>query len=311
MKNFKYFFSTYLLILFLNQVDAVGASLIDQPYLSKEFTIEGKGNLDVKTSGGSISVAGNNSNKVVVDMNVRRNGKTVDPEDQEVRKLLEEYNIDISKNGNKVSAIAEKKGNNWGRNNLSISFTVSVPEAMSCQLNTSGGSINIEKLSGEQDVNTSGGSINIKEITGNTRARTSGGSIKVEQYQGKLDANTSGGSINMSNSRGDLTVNTSGGSINLDDVAGNVTANTSGGGIKAKILVLEDNLTLTTSGGSINAVVPKGLGMDLDLKGNHVNTKLTNFTGEAKKNKIVGSINGGGAKVRMATSGGSVNLNYD
>jgi hypothetical protein len=245
-------------------------------------------------------------------MFVRMNGKAVDPADQEVKKRLEEYTIDINQSGNKVSAVAERKGNNWNnRNNLSISFSVSVPEAISSKLNTSGGSINIQKLSGEQDVNTSGGSINIEEISGNTKARTSGGSINVKQYQGKLDANTSGGSISMSNSRGDLSVNTSGGSINLEDVAGNVVANTSGGGIKAKILVLENNLTLTTSGGSINAEVPAGIGMDLDLKGNSVNTKLTNFTGEAKKDKIVGSINGGGANVRMATSGGSVNLSYN
>ncbi|CAN5272769.1 hypothetical protein BH23BAC1_BH23BAC1_34360 [soil metagenome] len=288
-------------------------TLKDQPYLTKEFTLDGKGNLDVRTSGGSISVTGNNSNKVVVELFVRMNGKAVDPNDQEVKSKLEDYNLDISKSGNKVSVVAERKGNTWksGKNNLSISFSVSVPEAVSSHLNTSGGSINIQKLSGEQDVNTSGGSINIQEISGNTKARTSGGSINVEKYQGKLDANTSGGSIKMSNSRGDLSVNTSGGSINLDDVAGYVVANTSGGGIKAKILVLENNLSLTTSGGSINAVVPGGIGMDLDLKGNSVNTKLTNFTGEAKKDKIVGSINGGGAKVRMATSGGSVNLSYN
>lgn len=114
----------------------------------------------------------------------------------------------------------------------------------------------------------------------------------------------------MSKSRGELSVNTSGGSIRLDDVAGNVSANTSGGGIKANILALENSLSLTTSGGSINAVVPKGMGMNLDLRGNNVNTKLVNFDGEVKKNKIVGSINGGGAKVTMATSGGSVNLDY-
>lgn len=313
MKNLRFFLPAIIMALVTTQVAALDLKVKDQPYLTKEFTMEGKGDLDVRTSGGSISVAGNNSNKVIVEMYVRQNGKIVDPQDADIRERLEEYRIDISKSSNTVSVIAEKKGTNWGfgKNNLSISFNVSVPEAMSCDLNTSGGSISIERLNGEQSLNTSGGSIKIHEINGNTKARTSGGSINVAGYQGKLDASTSGGSIKMSNSRGDLNVNTSGGSINLDDVAGNVNANTSGGGIKAKILVLESNLTLTTSGGSINAVVPKGLGMDLDLKGNNVNTKLTNFTGEAKKNKIVGSINGGGAKVVMATSGGSVNLDYD
>jgi hypothetical protein len=313
MKNLKFLLSLMLMVVIINEMTASNLHVQDQPYLTKEFTLNGKGNLDVRTSGGSIFVKGTNGSKAVVEMHVRRNGKTVDPQDSDAQKLLENYDINISQSGNNVSAIAERKGNNWGngRNNLSISFIVSVPEQMDTKLNTSGGSIHIEKLNGEQDANTSGGSINLQEINGNTKARTSGGSISVENYQGKLDASTSGGSIKMSKSRGDLSVNTSGGSINLDDVAGNVSANTSGGGIKAKILTLENTLSLTTSGGSINAVVPKGIGMDLDLKGNNVNTKLTNFTGEAKKDKIVGSINGGGAKVRMATSGGSVNLDYD
>ncbi|MDQ3535780.1 MAG: DUF4097 domain-containing protein [Bacteroidota bacterium] len=312
MKKINFLLSSLLVILLCTQ-HSIALNQKDSPYLTKEFTLEGKGNLEVRTSGGSIGVTGNNSNKVLVEMHVRRNGKSVDPDDAEVRKLLEEYKIDISKSGNKVSAISERKGSNWGnnRNNLSVSFKVTVPESISCSLNTSGGSIDIQKLKGEQDANTSGGSINIQEITGNTKARTSGGSINISQYQGKLDANTSGGSINMSKSRGDLSVNTSGGSIKLDDVSGSISANTSGGGINAKILELENNLTLTTSGGSIHAVVPKGLGMDLDLRGNHVNTKLTNFTGEAKKDKIVGSINGGGAKVKLTTSGGSVSLDYD
>jgi hypothetical protein len=147
MKNFKFFFSILLITGVISQLAASGLNIQDQPYLSKEFTLEGKGNLEVRTSGGSIAVKGTNSNKVVVEMFVRRNGKNVDPQDAEVRKLLEEYNININKSGNKVSAISERKGNNWGngRNNLSISFNVSVPETMSCNLNTSGGSINIQK----------------------------------------------------------------------------------------------------------------------------------------------------------------------
>ena len=79
---------------------------------------------------------------------------------------------------------------------------------------------------------------------------------------------------------------------------------------RADIRSLEDQLTLKTSGGSINAIIPSGLGLDLDLSGNRVNTELQNFSGKSEKNSIQGSMNGGGIEVTMRTSGGSVNLDY-
>ena len=109
---------------------------------------------------------------------------------------------------------------------------------------------------------------------------------------------------------GEAILKTSGGSIHLEDIHGSLEARTSGGSIRAEVEELGSFLTLKTSGGSITATIPNGEGMDLDLSGNRVNTKLVNFTGESGKNSINGSINGGGVPVSMHTSGGSVNLDY-
>ena len=65
------------------------------------------------------------------------------------------------------------------------------------------------------------------------------------------------------------------------------------------------------SGGSITAIVPKGVGLNLDLSGGRVNTSLSNFDGEIKKDKIVGKLNGGGIPVTMQSSGGSINLEFN
>lgn len=283
-----------------------------KPYLTKTFTISGEGKLHVETSGGSIAVSGENGNQVTVEMYVKKNGSWSDwfGNDSDVEEALEEYNIDINQQGNQVNAVAKRKGKGWGSNKLSISFKITVPKHMSTDLNTSGGSITLASVTGEQNANTSGGSLNFDKITGNTTARTSGGSINVNSFEGILDAKTSGGSIRLSNSTGALNVYTSGGSIVMDGINGSVEAATSGGSIKADVESLGEYLTLRTSGGSINAVVPQGLGLDLELSGNRVNTHLTNFTGEANKDHIKGSINGGGTPVKMSTSGGSVNLDY-
>lgn len=282
------------------------------PYQVKEFNVQEPGNLKVQTSGGSIKVESHNSQVVKVEMYVRHRNKNIGPDDASAREVLENYSIDISQSANTVSAIAEKSNSNWfsGNNNSSISFTVYVPANMSCDLNTSGGSITLAGVNGTQEVKTSGGSLKLNDIEGDMKAHTSGGSIKINSYAGILNAHTSGGSIKINEASGEISLHTSGGSITIDNVNGSIDASTSGGSIKANLLSLKDQLKLKTSGGSITAVIPAGLGLDLNLRGNRVNTKLQNFNGEAEKNRIRGSMNGGGIPVELATTGGSVNLEY-
>lgn len=305
----------YLLALLASFLTLAGcASMSDfnsEPYWTREFYLDGPGALEVETSGGNITVSSHEGNQVRVEMIVRVKGRSIDSSDAKAREVLEDYRIDISKSGNTVVARAERKKSGWfDSNNTSISFRMYVPEAISTNLNTSGGTISIEGLKGQQDIRTSGGSLSIKRIEGDLKAKTSGGSIQVSDYKGSLDGSTSGGTIKLENASGDLAVSTSGGSITLQNVSGSIDANTSGGSINANILALNRQLTLHTSGGSIYATVPQGLGLDLNLSGNKVNTTLQNFDGEVEDDKVRGKINGGGIPVKLSTSGGSVNLKY-
>ena len=301
-----------------------------EPSISKTFTLNEPGNLIVGTSGGGIKVNGHDKNTVVVNVFVRKNGKILSPDHELVSKLREGegFELTIKQNGNEIIAISKriKKIQLWKR--VSISFQITVPNKMSSNLKTSGGGIKIEDMEGNHKLNTSGGGIKINRITGVVNGRTSGGGIKIEDNQGDIDistsgggimivnsagnikAHTSGGGIKLENVKGNTEVSTSGGSITLNGEMGNVIAQTSGGGIKADITGLKEKLHLKTSGGSIRANIPSNLGMNLDLKGNHVNIQLKNFDGSAKKNQVVGTMNGGGIPVYMHTSGGGVSVEF-
>ena len=307
----KIFNVSFLAMLFLlvqsfsNQILAKKVS--DDPYLTKSFNLS-SGDLYVSTSGGSIRVEGGNANSVKVEMYVKSNKHS----DSKIKEMLEEdYEIRIEKSGSRIEAVAKKVSKNWSWNGISISFVVYTPEKFACDLNTSGGSLKISGVSGRNhELKTSGGSITAEDMSGDLEARTSGGSITVKDFVGELDAKTSGGSIKLSNIKGDIDVSTSGGGITIDDAQGAVYASTSGGSINADISKLEDQLVLKTSGGSVRATIPSGLGLDLDLRGNRVNTSLNNFSGESKSDRVNGTVNGGGILVQLSTSGGSVNLNY-
>lgn len=280
---------------------------MDDPFISRSFNLS-SGQLDVSTSGGSIRVEGENSNKVVVEMYVKSSKHS----DEKIKEIVEEdYEISIEQSGSKVVAVAKRTAKNWSNNGISISFVVHTPKDFACNLHTSGGSLKISGVIGKShSMTTSGGSITAEDMSGDLDATTSGGSINVEDFNGNLDARTSGGSINLEDIMGDIDVSTSGGGIKISDVSGSIHATTSGGSINADISSLKDQLVLKTSGGSVRATIPSGLGLDLDLRGNRVNTSLSNFSGESKSDRVKGTVNGGGIEVMLATSGGSVNLDY-
>ncbi|MFD2571062.1 DUF4097 domain-containing protein [Spirosoma soli] len=318
------------------------------PYQTKTFS----GNIsDVKaeTSGGSLSVEGGSGKEAKVEMYIRPNnwnGRD-NLSKEEIEERLKEYDITIAQEGSTLVATAKRRGNNndWKRS-LSIGFKFYTPRNVATDLRTSGGSIRLASLNGNQrfrtsggslhlddvegnikgqtsggsihldrcrkdiDLQTSGGSIHAKASSGNLRLHTSGGSIELTDLKGTIDAQTSGGSVRGSDIEGDVKTGTSGGSIRLANVAGSIDASTSAGGIDVSITKLGQYVRLNTSAGSIHADMPLNKGLDLNLSGNRVEVgTLTNFSGSHEKDRVRGTVNGGGVAVNISASSGSVYLN--
>jgi hypothetical protein len=176
-------------------------------------------------------------------------------------------------NGN-LTIIGEiKKNQSWVRN-LKVEFNIMVPENYNVRLNTSGGSLSVKDLNGELNARTSGGSIKVDNIAGDVKLHTSGGSINTKTITGTLDAHTSGGSINVT--------------INKQ---------------------LTENAKLTTSGGSITAYLIPDIQIDINAStsGGRVKSDFK-IDGRIKKRSVKGSINGGGPKLILRTSGGSIKI---
>lgn len=287
----------------------------------QEYPAQSDFNLALTTPGGSIDVEGYDGQKAIVNFIVNKNGRLINMTLEELKKKAE---VEIKSNEGMLS-ITIKRIKPY---NLNVGFRAKVPVSTKCRLLTSGGSIRLKSLTGNQDFKTSGGSLSMDRLKGNLTGQTSGGSISMNDLQGQIDVLTSGGSIHGENLTGNLLakssggsisldsmhgfadVSTSGGSINLSNMSGGVSAGTGGGSIHADILKLANRLRLTTSGGSIDCTMPGNSKMNLDLTGNRVNINLVNFTGTSKKDFVSGQMNGGGIPVVMSTSGGFVSVKF-
>jgi len=319
-------------------------------YLTKSLTNDAIKNVEAKTSGGSINVSGASGQEARIEVYVSSNGHHVDLSKEEIKQRLDEdYDFSVTASANKLSAIAKQKNKafNWKRA-LNISFVIYVPENVSTDLSTSGGSVSLMNLSGTEDFRTSGGSLTVKKLSGKITGETSGGSIEVSDTKDDIDLGTSGGSINATNCTGKIKLNTSGGSLTLNDLNGDIKATTSGGSVNGKNIIgelsahtsgghvnlfeLACSLDASTSGGHINVEIkeigkyvklnnsgghidlqiPKDKGYDLKLYGDKMDKgfSLNNFSGTVKENKIEGTMNGGGIPVTVDAGGGKINLSF-
>ncbi|HEY4784673.1 MAG TPA: DUF4097 family beta strand repeat-containing protein [Bacteroidales bacterium] len=333
--------------IFLSSCNGRGFTFSDKSYKSSDkeysfmlgYKVSSPANLKISTSGGNIKTSGREGDSIEVAFVVRKKGQVLDVTLDQLKEMAD---VEITHGSNNLEINVKRTY----ERNISVGFIIKTPLKTSANLNTSGGNVSISEIEGSHTVRTSGGNIECEKITGSVDAGTSGGNVTLSNSTADFEASTSGGNISMNNITGKLHVSTSGGnieantikpeitaytsgggirlknvqgpvdvktsggSIHLDEISGSVKATTSGGNISANITQLTTKLELETSGGSIDVTIPGGLGMDLDLSADHIDTPLKNFTGTAKKDRIKGQMNGGGIPVHLSTSGGSISLDY-
>jgi hypothetical protein len=195
-------------------------------YLRVEFlvSVPRKYNLDLKTSGGSVSV---------------------DDLEGEVVSRTSGGSLSFGRIQGPV------KGKTYGG-----SITLDGCEG-NADVKTSGGSIRIGKVNGPVYAHTSGGGIDVEEVMGAIDAKTSGGSVTASisrQPENDCRLTTSGGSITVyldKDIKVDVNARTSGGRVRTDfpvTVRGELSTRS----LQAKINGGGPELYLRTSGGSIS-----------------------------------------------------------
>jgi len=301
------------------------------PTITKTFELNQPGTLNSKSSGGGITVLSDNENKVVVQVFVRKNGKVLSSSDPKVDEVLDNFDLEIEKNGSVISANAKRKTKFSLFKNMGISFTITVPSEMSCNVSSSGGGVRISGVEGTHDFSSSGGSVILENTAGTTRAKSSGGKVKATNHMGDIHLTSSGGGVTLDEAQGSVYAHSSGGGVHLNDIHGEVDAGSSGGGVrvsgecayvKAKssggsvrinISNLSKGLELRSSGGGVDAIIQNGdeLGLDLDLSSTSVKIELQNFSGRSEKGRVEGTMNDGGIPVYMRSSGGSVKVRFE
>ncbi|MCP3978481.1 MAG: DUF4097 domain-containing protein [bacterium] len=145
-------------------------------------------------------------------------------------------------------------------------------------------------------IESRGGGIEIDNVSGRIRGKTMGGSLELRRLEGRLDLRTMGGNISLEDSAVDGEVETYGGNVRLRNVDGDVEAKSLGGE------VIYDNVHTNGKGGGPGREVKiSTLGGDIEVPSAPLGADLSTLGGS-----IV--VEHAGEYVRAKTLGGNIEI---
>jgi DUF4097 and DUF4098 domain-containing protein YvlB len=184
---------------------------------------------------------------------------------------------------------------------------------------THSGEILVGAAGAGADVKTLGGDIEIGPVKGDFAAQTLAGNIRALSVAGAANVETSGGDIRIGRVDGGLDARTGGGDIVVPIVVGAVNARTAGGDVRIAVASrqLREGISILSGGGDVNLTLPADFRGNLELTVTDADPDETSIRSDFPEVSIsrregtvrgTGAVNGGGEKVRVETTSGTIRL---
>ncbi len=135
--------------------------------------------------------------------------------------------------------------------------------------------------------------------------------IDIEGIQGDLLINNYKGAIDIRDGVSDIEINSYRAPIDIENLDGSLNVNTYKGEIHVSMSDIDENTSFDTYGGEVHLYLPKGDSFSVDAEMGRKSKFVCDFEDvkkTGKKNRYVGSVNGGGPSVTMATYKGSFEI---
>jgi DUF4097 and DUF4098 domain-containing protein YvlB len=185
---------------------------------------------------------------------------------------------------------------------------------------THSGEIRVGSAGAGADLKTFGGDVVIGPVTGDLRISTAAGDIRGGAISGSAFADTAGGDIRFERVGGNLDAKTAGGDIIAGSVGGSVRANTAGGDVRIAVVSrdVRGGVVIHDGGGDVSLTLPPDCKAEVDLEitgaeeddGALIRTDFPGLTITRRPDvqRLTGAINGGGEKIVVRTSSGTIRL---
>lgn len=267
-----------------------------------EFDASKISTTSISLPAGSISIIGTNETKA--KFTIQASGKISSKEDLGT-KIRTESSIS---DGEAVFTI--QSINDSSDVNLQLQTTLYVPQNMGISGHTDAGHIEVTNITGNQVYETGGGHIKLNRVNGDIVAVSAGGHVTIEEASGDITMRSLGGHLILKRCKGNATLDTKGGNIEIENVSGEIISKTLGGNILLSSNNVSSDITAETSAGNIEITIPSNSSTSIEIQASNMielkGFSATAFEGNKTKNKLLGTLNGGGAEIIAFTKYGKV-----
>lgn len=250
--------------------------------------------------------------------------------------LAARYDFRFDQAAGQLKMVAERKEKgllSWfqsGHDRGDLRIVVEVPRATPVELDSAGGGIDLGALDATVKASSSGGGVKVGDVRGDVALSSSGGGVEVRSVNGAVRVESSGGDVRAENILGGVSADSSGGSVTLEGVSGDIVATCSGGGVyiagaggrvkagssggPVQVSFAAGNSKggdIDSSGGGVDTTLDRAAGVEVDAvsSGGSVHCDLpVTMQGRIASDRLRGRLNGGGALLRLRSSGGGITI---
>ncbi len=198
--------------------------------------------------------------------------------------------------------------------NLSVSiyYTLTIPENASLNATTGSGNVTCEDISGDLKANTTSGNVTATGAKNGAYLSTTSGNVEVDDVIGDVKLHTVSGSAIANDVKGSVDADTTSGSVVLTNItdADEIEGIAMSGKVKYEGDISSSGYYhLQTHSGRVEFVVPSSAAFDLDARtfSGSINSDFDiTVRGKIDKKSLKGSVNGGGAEVKLNAFSGNV-----
>lgn len=297
------------------------ASPSETGQFDRTFTVSGPVHLEIGNGSGNVRITGGASGQVRIHGDVRIS----DWWGSKDRLSDIVAHPPIEQNGNSIR-IGDNREN---LRNVSISYTIDVPEQTEVESAVGSGNQEVRKIRGPAKLTTGSGNLLAESIqqdaqivsgSGNVRANSIGGELRATSGSGNVDLNdvhgeirstTGSGTIAISQPAGRITAKTGSGSITIRGAANSLTARTGSGSLNIDGNPPANSFwELHTGSGSVDLGVPSNASFRLNASvgGGSINAQIPIVIEEQSRHALRARIGSGAARIEVHTSSGSIHI---
>lgn len=244
--------------------------------------------------------------------------------------ILTDHNVSIGEDGSNVFVEIQptrqtlrKWSRKYGRTPLDSELFVRVPVDYNVDLKSVSGKSTIGDVGGKLKAESVSGSVKVDRARSSASLGTVSGRIKIESSQNNVEISTVSGRIDVGDVEGDTHLSSVSGKAKISNVGGTLKSNNVSGtteiqtvlgavqmnSTSGKIVVhyLNAAAEINSVSGSVSLGLPRTKGYDFILHslGGRVTTDFS-VEGSIKRNKIEGTVNGGGQRIALSSVSGSL-----